>query len=197
MWLKLTDSDDLISFEKETAHLYKVRIEARLVKGFWQIFKTYYNAKEVAFVEEYTTETKPEAVSVINALKRERDLAPAEIKQIKKLLGKKLTLNMERAFKEYEVEKWYFTINDDKTANFATIRYCEYIGVDIVLHDKYRYLERRILEEIINVLGLQEFGMDINKNVYFFTKRTFYKTRPKRRGVVISKIEMDYTDSQE
>ena len=88
MWLKLTDSDDLISFEKETAHLYKVRIEARLVKGFWQIFKTYYNAKEVAFVEEYTTETKPEAVSVINALKRERDLAPAEIKQIKKLLQK-------------------------------------------------------------------------------------------------------------
>jgi hypothetical protein len=196
-WQKLSETDDLISIEKETSYNYKIRIEGRLNKSTWQIFKTYFTNQEVSFVEEYTTETRPEALNIISALKKERDLMPSEIKNIKKLLGEKLALKMERAYKEYEVEKWNFSINDEKMVNFATIRYCEYINVDIVLHEKYRYLERKIIEEVVNVLGLKEFGLDICKNVYFFSKRTFYKTKPKHRGVVISKIEMDFNDASE
>ncbi len=197
LWRKLSETDDLISLEKDTSFNYKVRIEARNNKSVWQIFKTYFNNREVAFVEEYTTETKPEAMSVIRGLQRERDLSPSEIKQIKQMMGKKLTLKIERAFKEYEVEKWHFSINEEKMINFANVRYCEHIEIDIVMHEKYRHIERRILEEIINVLGLKEFGMEIIKHVYFFNKRTFYKSTPKRRGVIISKIDVDYTDSQE
>jgi hypothetical protein len=196
MWRKLTETDDLISLEKQSSFNYRIRIEARYSKSVWQIFKTYFNDREVSFVEEYSTETKPEAMSVIRALQKERDLSPGEIKQIKKILGKRLTLKIERAFKEYEVEKWNFSINEDKMVNFATVRYSEKIQIDIIMHEKYRYLERKILEEIVNVLGLREFGMEIDKFVYFFNKRTFYRSRPKRRGVVISKIEMDFDDME-
>ncbi len=192
MWKKIAETNDLISVEKDTPYNYKVRIEARLNKGYWQIFKTYFTDKEVAFSEEYTTETKPDALNIIIALKKEKDLTIPELKIVKKLLDSPLKIKVERAFKEYEVEKWQFSVNDDSFMNFATVRYCEYVAIDIVMHEKYRFIERKILEELINVLGLKEFGLEIFKNVYFFNKRTFYKSKPKRKGVVISKIEVDF-----
>ncbi len=197
VWKKLTETEDLLSIEKETPYKSRVRIEARCSKGYWQVFKTYFNEREVSFTEEYTTETKPEAMNIITVLKKEKDLMPSEIKYIKKILRKKLSLKIERVYKEYEVEKWNFSVNDDSAVNFATIRYCEHIDIDIVMHEKYRFIERKVLEELINVLGLKEFGLDINKNVYFFTKKTFYKSKPKRNGLVVSKIQMDFNDSEE
>ena len=201
LWRKLSETDDLISLEKDTSFNYKVRIEARNNKSVWQIFKTYFNNREVAFVEEYTTETKPEAMSVIRGLQRERDLSPSEIKQIKQMMGKKLTLKIERAFKEYEVEKWHFSINEEKMINFANVRYCEHIEIDIVMHEKYRHVEKEIISQIEEKLGLNELGDSVSYDIYYFRKQGSIRDKSKEKeteyNLSLMDVEFDFSDDDE
>jgi len=195
-WKTISSSSDLISFEKKAGNGYRIRIEARLDKGLWNIFKTYCRGNEVSFMEEYTTETRQEAQNVVRSLQKEQDLPPAEIMRIRKA-RKKFSLKMQREYKEYEVEKWLFSVNSESMVNFATVRFYESIGVDVVLHESYRFLESRILDEIVHMLGLKEFGLDIEKRVYFFSRRTILRSRPKRKGMLISKMEMEFSDFRE
>ncbi len=188
MWAKKAETDDLISYEKK--HQGRaIRIEARLVNGKWEIYKTYHRDEQCDYVEEYKTDHKQKALDLIETLKKEKDLTLQEINKIKKFEGKKINLKLKRAYKEYDVEKWYFSINNEGFINFVVARYAEEIHVDIVLHEKYRYYESKILDELDEMLKLADFG-HIHEHVYFFKKHTAYNKKSKR-GYLMGKIEMD------
>lgn len=191
MWKKLSETSDLIIYEKKKRS-FKIRIEARLNKNSWKIYKTYFNDRIVDFVEEYSTETRNEALNIVNTLVREKDLTTKEIRELKKISGKKLDINLERAYKEYDVEKWLFSVGNDKKISFMTIRFGETIDVDVVMQEKYRFLERNIINELIRMLGLDKFDLTLNQNIYFFNRRSHSRSKFKNKSLVIGKIEMDF-----
>ncbi|NQV09333.1 hypothetical protein HQ529_05780 [Candidatus Woesearchaeota archaeon] len=193
MWKKLSDSNDIISYEKNKRGL-RVRIEARLNENSWHIYKTYFNNRKVNFVEEYNTSSKKEAKRMINSLTKESDLTSSEIRTLKKLSGKKLDINIKRAYKEYDVEKWYFSLTDE-IQNFITVRFGEDVDVDIVMHEHYRFMRDNIINDLVSTLGLDKFNMPINQRVYFFNKKSVCKSNTKDSGVVIGKIQMDFKDN--
>jgi len=189
MWKKLSDTNDLLSYEKSRKN-FKVRIEARLTDDSWNIYKTYFTDQRVNFVEEYSASSQKEVRKIIKAMVKEKDLSLSDIKSIKKLSKSKPEIRLERAYKEYDVEKWFFSVGDDEKQNFITIRFGENIDIDVVLHEHYRFLERTIIQELIFILGLDKFEINTNQNVYFFNKKTHAKTRIKGKNIIIGKIEM-------
>lgn len=76
---------------------------------------------------------------------------------------KKIDVNVIRCFKDYTIEKWYFTIDNEKIENIIYIRDAEIINVDIVMHQKYKSKEKEILPTLKNILGLRDYDLDINK----------------------------------
>ena len=71
VWKKLSQTEDLISFEKKKKNL-NIRIECRLNNKKWEIFKTYSDGTKSSFIEEYQADTKEEALDLVD--KRSEDV---------------------------------------------------------------------------------------------------------------------------
>ncbi|MFP4112331.1 MAG: hypothetical protein ACLFPQ_04490 [Candidatus Woesearchaeota archaeon] len=174
MWKCLVDSEELIAYEKVKSNLM-VRIEARLSEKMWEIYKTYHSMTgKLNFTEEYEANDRKNAVQIITKIKKEI-LDEDKIKKIQ-ALKKNLSIKIKRLYKEQNVEKWSFSINDEDYSNFIIVRYSTDIEMDILSDERYKYVETEILDEINKVLGINEFETDIVQNIFFFSKKSAFYT---------------------
>ncbi|MAG08374.1 hypothetical protein CMO89_02795 [Candidatus Woesearchaeota archaeon] len=189
-WQKISDTSDLISYEKKQDKL-NIRIEARLNKNrTWSIYKTYFNGESNNFVEEYKARDVNDARRVVNSLIEGKDLSQKEIEDIKVRKSKGLNVSLKRAFKEYDFEKWIVFLNNDNVG-FLNVRYDERVEVDLVVDENFRFLERELLDELNTALGLTKMDDDVFFNNYYYKHHSHKSIKRKRaRKLVLGKIEI-------
>lgn len=187
-WKQIQKAKDLICFEKSTGKL-KIRIEARLEKKIWKIYKTYFDGKDLRMVEEFVANSEKRLNELLTKLKIERDYPRSMIKKIIDQQNNEITISLKRAYKEYEFEKWFFGINDDDKENVIVLHFGESIDMDIILNEKYRHIFKSILKALNKSLGME----DINKtmNIYYFNHQ--FEKMEKFQGpeYLMGKIELD------
>jgi hypothetical protein len=172
-WEQAIKSKELLRLEKKKGDS-KVIIEARKSEHGWDVFKTYVAPNSEGIAEEYNVKTVEEAMFLIDELKKEKELSIEEIKKLHSKRLKTIDLDMNRVYKEKNVEKWNFFVNKEKIENTIIIRFSGMTIVDVMLHNVYRYLEDKILDRLVHKLGLYEYdGLDLN--IYFFTKGSNYE----------------------
>jgi len=103
-------------------------------------------------------------------------------------IKKDIEISLERAYKEYEFEKWHFGINKDTKENVAFIHFGEGIQIDLIINQKYRYLRKQIVEGLDKILGIPDF--DKKTNIYFFNYQFDEKRKNKNPGLYVGKIEL-------
>jgi hypothetical protein len=192
-WKKVAESNELIILEKSLKN-YKLKIEARKNHNVWEIFKTKVNGESSNLISEYTLDNKKEVKELINKLKNE-EFSGLKIKGSSKNKG--LGISLKRVFKEEFVEKWFFNIGNNKIKNFILIRFDKEISVDIVLNDKYRPYEKKLLPEIEDMLGLRELGESINYDIYYFKKQNLLKSSQKGEEYNVDVFDIDFDNQGE
>jgi hypothetical protein len=190
-WKKLVDTKDLIVFERKQKD-HKIKIEARKSEeSGWEVFKTKITENSSNLMSEYSIENKSEAKKLIDRLKDEKE-------NKNKIIQNKLfkSVSIKRAFKEEFVEKWYFTIGTDKTRNFILLKFDSNIKADVVMNEKFRMLERKILSNIEDLLGLKELGDTISYELYYFSrnKSAYENMEAKPDYSDLLNIEFDYDE---
>jgi len=190
-WVVLDNASDIVSLEKKSGTL-TIRIEARLVEGTWNIFKTYFDSKNFNHVEEYFAESINETLEMIEKLKNEKELTKSQILSLRRQQKEEVTIQVRRVFKELDSEKWAFTINQEKGTNFFIINYEETIQIDIVLFEKYAPFEKQIISEITKTMGIEKYGVDTEINIYYFSKRKKQTQEHDKKQVMIGKIDIGF-----
>jgi hypothetical protein len=189
VWKKLLDTKDLIAYEKFTDKA-KIRLEARFKKDKWRVYKTYNFSEDdnTNYVKEYIASSIYEAKQLISELKIEKEVSLRDIK--KKTI---INLDIKRCYKEEFVEKWKFKIDDFNDDNLIIVRFDSEVHMDIILHERYNYLEKDLLEKIINILGLKDVSNKIRYDFFYF-KRHSAKRRIYQKPVnqdLVAQIELD------
>ena len=170
MWKKIIESRDVIGYERESNEL-KTRIEARLNNdNSWTIFLTYYDGKGVSYTEEYTSTTQKDALDLITVLKNKRLKSRKELQQLKQSSEKKLKVEVKREFRDYNVEKWIFSLEEGIFNNFIYIREADFIDLDIIINSKYKQYEEKIIAYLVKYLGLEDYGAVIRENIFYYTE---------------------------
>tara|TARA_Y100000310_G_C20588266_1_gene766580 strand:- start:597 stop:1190 length:594 start_codon:yes stop_codon:yes gene_type:complete len=189
-WEKIVDSHDLISYEKDKEDM-NIRIEARLNKdNTWSIYKTYFKGDNNNFIDEHKAASISDARKIVEKLLEEKDLSLKEINEIKAKKKKSLDINIKRAFKEDNIEKWNIYFNSSNVG-FLNIKYDDKIMIDLVIDESFRFLEKELLEELNIVLGLTEISRDIFFNNYYFAHHSHKKLKSKKpRKLVLGNIEI-------
>ena len=191
-WKKVAESSDLIILEKSLKN-YKLKIEARKNEEVWEIFKTKVNGESSNLISEFTLDNKREVKELINKLKRD------EFRGLKNKNSKKgeLGISLKRVFKEEFVEKWFFHIRNSKSKSFILIRFDKEICVDLVLDEKYRPYEKKILPEIEDKLGLRDLGETINYDIYYFKKQNFLRSSNSAGDYNVDVFSIDFDNQGE
>ena len=164
-WKKLLEASDVIAYEKAT-DAGTVRIEARLKRDRWRIYKTQSRTdKDTTQVKEYIASSLEEAKELVSDLRQEEEFGFHD-----NLMP--LSIDMKRCYKEEYVEKWKFSIDNFSEDNFVIVRFDAEIKLDIVLHDRYNILERELLNKLIEVLGLRDMSDKICYDFFYFRKHS-------------------------
>jgi hypothetical protein len=195
VWKKLLETKDVIAYEK-ASNKFKVRIEARLNRDRWLVYKTYNfidGQERISHVKEYVANSTEEARELLTDLKNENDLTIKDISS-----SYPIKIELKRCYKEEYVEKWKFKIDEFSDDNFIVVHYDEQIKLDIILHDRYNLLEKQILGKIINSLGLKDISSTIHYDFYYFrkhsAKRRIYQDKADKE--VIAKMEFSYDQEE-
>lgn len=168
-WKKLADTDEVLVFEKfNYDNKMTVRVEARFLEDGWQIIKRY-DLGDEDYYEEYFAETFEERNKILVDILEEPDLTPKHIRELRKEQRKKIVMNLERIYKENNVEKWLFSVNGNIMQNFAIVKFNGEIILDIIVNAQYKHLEKKIVKELLISLGLD--NERLNYNIYFYTKK--------------------------
>lgn len=168
MWKEISNNSEVICYEKQKETL-SVRLEARDLENEWIIYRSFRNDHDLNYTEEYSVKSKDEAEKMISQLKKEKDPSQKEIVELMKSRNKKVRLNIRRDYKEDSIEKWYFTINDDKDVNFFSLRVYDKIELDLILHEKYKIKTDEILNEIGKIMSFENIDADKHQNIYFYS----------------------------
>jgi hypothetical protein len=164
-WKKVVESKDLIVLEKSQKGR-KIKIEARKNdESAWEIFKTQIKGDASSLISECIVEDKKEMKQILEKLKKEITSKSSPSKA-------NVRLALKRKYKEDFVEKWVFFIGKDKIKNIMIVKLDNVIDADLVMHEKYRPVERKILSLIEDQLGLKELGDIINYEIFYFKKET-------------------------
>ncbi len=191
-WKLIVDNTDLISYELTSKDL-RIRIEARKDdEDVWNIFKTYHTDASFTYTEEYRCLTKDEAMNIILSLQKEKILSKKELHELKLLQAKRVLINIKRQFKDYNVEKWVFAINDQNYENIAYIRDAEVSEVSIIMHEKHKSIETSILQELRQILGSDSVDLDIRQELYYYTTKSENFMKNNKYGVLFGKVEMGF-----
>ena len=191
-WKKLLETKDLIAYEK-SKNDFKVRIEARSKDKGWLIYKTYNfltGEDHITHVREYVAKSIEETRQLLTELKKEHDITLKEVAHTGKV-----KLELKRCYKEDYVEKWRFKIDSYNSDNFVVIRYDDEINMDIVMHDRYNYVEKDIFNKLVDALGLKGMTDKIRYDFFYFTKhsakRRIYKKKDKEGMVAKLEFSID------
>jgi len=157
-WKKVIDSEELIVLEKKNKKA-KLKIEARLDgSGEWHIYKSLIKENRTSLISEHILDDKHDVEKLIEKLKHKTG------KQ-----SRKFKLELKRDYKEDMVEKWYFEI--DNIRNMMVVKYDELIYVDMVMNEKLRIYEKKIISIIEDRLGLKNLCDAIQYDIYYFDKK--------------------------
>jgi hypothetical protein len=96
---------------------------------------------------------------------------------------------MKRAYKDDMVEKWFFTVNDDQISNFFLVKEYEKVEMDVILHESYKDRASDVVKQILRFLSYENIFVDIEHNVYFFSKMESSSTK---RNADRYEIELDF-----
>jgi hypothetical protein len=170
LWNKVMQHPDVIIYELKTSGI-NARIECRKEEAMWHIFKTYYY-KDINYTEEFSAYNEEELDMLLKQLMKEPLLTLEEIKEKKMNLLRYPKVLVKRAYKEDNIEKWLFSIDDDGYFNFFIIRDYDEFEIDIVMNEKYAPYESKIIETINNILSLNNIDADVKENIYYFRKKS-------------------------
>lgn len=170
-WKKLVSSADTLTFVKSKAD-YSIIIEARHYDAGWEIVKKYVG-EDINFTEQYSAGSNDELKRLLDRLKAERELSTAEIKSLAQYKKKQLKLDLKRMYQERNVEKWSFALNNTSN-NVVTIHYGKSIQVDIMMEERLKYIEEKVVMKLFESFGLDENERDTELTIYYFTKKTNY-----------------------
>jgi len=169
-WKKIVQHPDVLTFERRTKE-FNVRIECRKDEDLWRIFKTYYY-KDLNYTEEFSAYSEEELHMLLEQLKKEPLLSVQEMKQRKRKLLEVPRIEVKRSYKEDNVEKWYFSVDDEGYDNFFILREYDVLQLDIIMHERYALGERKILEGINKILSIDNVDIDVKENVYYYRKKS-------------------------
>ncbi len=201
MWENTVDSDDLLCHERKFKE-FNVRIEARKnvdsESKKWEIFRTYYNDTSLNYTEEFFTTTRDKAEALIETLMRDKLLTNHELTKIKLEQRKGIKLNINRVFKDYNVEKWIVCVNHEKEKNVVYIRDAEMLEIDFIMNEKYKHIMKKVSKEFIKILGYNNSIFDKATNVYYFKEKTERYSKASSKNILVSKVEvgLDYNSDE-
>jgi hypothetical protein len=170
-WKKLVSNTDTISFVKNKDE-YSIIIEARHYDTGWEIVKKYVG-DEINFTEQYSAGSSDELKHLLGRLKQERELSTTEIKSLSQFKKKQLKLDLKRVYQERNVEKWQFALNGAFN-NQVTIHHGKSIMVDVIMEERLKYIEDKVVMKLFESFGLDENENDTELTIYYFTKKTNY-----------------------
>ncbi|MBN2458340.1 hypothetical protein JXB31_04385 [Candidatus Woesearchaeota archaeon] len=191
MWKKIEESQDLICYEKRSKS-FMIRIEARLEKNKWKIFKRYINEEGLDHIENFESDTRADADRLIKSI-MSKNLTKKDI--IKATIEKSRDINLEirRIFREYAIEKWEFSVRPDKEKNIIFIRTEDSIEIDIIINSRYRSCEGRIISELMKILSVNEDdAIETTINIFYYEDRTQKKKKQPKNKLIMGKIEIGY-----
>ncbi len=196
-WKQVVNSPDLISYELTTKEL-RVRLEARNDEEneSWVVFKTYFDDATLNYTQEYRTKTLDEAQRLLSHLQKEKLPSKAELYEQKVEQAKKVEIHLKRHFKDYNVEKWNFAVNDNSYENAVYVRDADVSDVSIILHERHKPLEANILHELRVILGMDGSELDIKQELYYYTTKSESVQKTKKMGLFLGGFEMGL-DSQD
>ena len=170
-WKRLVNDSETVSYIKNLG-AYKVIIEARNYPDGWEIIKKYVGSG-INFSETYSAQSSNELKQLLKHLRSEKELSRAEIRDIANFKKKPLRVQIKRAYKTPDVEKWHFSINEN-FSNFITVHYGDELEIDIVMEQQLKYIEEKILGKLYETLGLDFEDAPINQHIYYYNKKTNY-----------------------
>ena len=168
-WKKLIQDSDTVSYEKNLGD-YRIIIEARNTDAGWDIIKKYVGGG-INFAETYTAKSTGELKNLLKHLRAEKDLSKNEIQDINAFRRKDVRVQIQRAYKTDDVEKWNFCITDSY-ANYVTIYYGRELTIDIVMEQRFKYIEENIIQKLYEVLAIDNNEQAIQQNIYYFSKKS-------------------------
>jgi hypothetical protein len=196
MWKKIAESHDLMSFENRAKSM-TIRLEARMNQDMtWVIFKRYFNNEGISYTEEYHANSRDEAHYMLETLKS-RLMDRQGVEQAAQNRKKGIKLSVRRTFKEYNIEKWDFSVDNDDFINFLYIRFEDKIAVDLVLHERYKLWEEQILGEISAIFGFESLDIDLGLNIIYYSERFSKSKKGKKGELFIGRIEMGLAPPEE
>lgn len=170
-WKKIVSNADTVTFTKSKEE-YSIIIEARQYDTGWEIVKKYVG-DEINFTEQYSAGSSDELKRLLGRLKQERELSSAEIKSLAQYRKRQLKMDLKRIFQERHVEKWSFSLNSTSN-NVVTIHYGKSITIDIIMEERLKYIEEKIVMKLFESFGLDENERDTELSIYYYTKKTNY-----------------------
>ncbi|MEM4396816.1 MAG: hypothetical protein QXR30_04135 [Candidatus Woesearchaeota archaeon] len=156
-WKKVIDNADLKVYEFSNGKEKKI-VEARLENDKWHIIK-----KENDSVNEFLVD-KNDFESMLKMIFEEKTVKNNVAKKHKKESN---FIKFYRYFKDSNSEKWTISINNESYSNFLYLYVGDLIVVDVILHIKYKPIQKKIFDEIKVVLGI--YNEDIEWNVYYYS----------------------------
>jgi len=151
---------------------YSIIIEARHYDTGWEIVKKYMG-DDINFTEQYSATSNDELKRLLGKLKDEKELSSTEIKTLSQFRKRQLKLDMKRIYQEQNAEKWSFSLSSNFN-NFVTVRYGKQIIVDVIMEEKFKYIEEKIVMKLFESLGLDESERDTELTVFYYTKKANY-----------------------
>ncbi len=191
-WKLILDNPELISYELISKDL-RVRIEARQTdENMWTIFKTYHDDASFTYTQEYRAPSRDEAQKIIASLQNEKVLSKIELHDLKLVQAKKVALKVKRQFKDYNVEKWNFAVNDDAYENVVYVRDADVSDVSIIMHEKNKPFEANILYELKSMLGFETSDLDIKQELYYYSTKSDDYKKNNKFSFVFGNVEMGF-----
>jgi hypothetical protein len=182
MWKKVLETQDVIIHEARLPEV-DVRIEARKNEGNneensehnekWTVYMRYITKpnerKEVIdYTEEFICKDIDESKEIIACLKASKIKDTKDIINLKIGEKKEVRLDIRRTSRDYNSEGWVFKVNKEDHNNRLFIRDSDDVTeVDIILSELYRYCEERILERLVDMLGLSSCDKKTKITVYY------------------------------
>jgi hypothetical protein len=170
-WVQRASTTDFLCFEHRNKIL-SCRIESRKTDTGWQIYKSYVGESGINYTEEYVAPTFDKMTQIVSALQKEKTPSVTELRAKIIEKSRRITIQIEREYKEYGVEKWKFGINKAPTMNFCLVRCYDEIDMDFIVHEQYKNQETEIVKEIIDMLGFEGMEDIMNINIYYFAKHS-------------------------
>ncbi|MFH1440362.1 MAG: hypothetical protein ABIG89_07360 [Candidatus Woesearchaeota archaeon] len=191
MWKNVLDSEDVIVCERYTDEL-NVRIEARKISEVaaktndsidvlgdpdnWRIYIKYFTTgtQNINFTEEYSCKNIDDTKEMMACLKVSDLKTLKEIIQLKLSQTKDININLKRTSRDYNNEAWMFTINNESLKNKMFIKESDVIEVEIILYEKYKINEEKIIHKLVEMLGLSNNDVRTKIIIYYCKTKTKY-----------------------